>query len=72
MALMTLTQFLEEMKKPRVPKKASCGHVLDLMDKEGNYTRGGEQICGDCYFEAISEEIDKHPIGRPTPHGGCC
>ncbi len=41
------------------------------MDKEARYTLGGEEVCTDCYFDAISEEIDKHPIGRPMSHGGC-
>lgn len=68
---LTLAQFLEEMKKPQVPKVASCGHILDYMDKEGNYMRGGEQVCADCWYEGISDEIDKHPIGRPMSRSGC-
>lgn len=24
-------------------------------------------LCSDCYFDAISEKIDEHPIGRPIP-----
>ncbi len=65
----TAQQFLEE--DPREPEPASCGHVLDVMDKEGNYRIDGNQVCQDCYFECLGSEIEKHPIGRPTSHGGC-
>ena len=48
-----------------------CGLLLDYLDKESGYKIGDDQVCGGCYFEALGEEVEKYPIGRSTPHGGC-
>lgn len=64
-----LQQFLDE--SSRKPESASCGHVLDVMSKEGTYKIGDNQVCQDCYFEKLGGLVEQHPIGRPTPHGGC-
>ena len=31
----------------------------------------GEIVCSDCYFEAMGEEVEKHPIGRHLGPRGC-
>lgn len=66
---MKLKDFLNE--DPRKPEPAPCGHVLDVIDKEGHYKIDGNQVCQACYFECLGSEIEKHPIGRITPHGVC-
>lgn len=65
----TVQQLLDE--GSRKPESASCGHVLDAVDKERNYKIDDNQICQDCYFEKLGNLVEQHPIGRPTPHGGC-
>ena len=60
----TLQQFLSE--EPPTSKPASCGHILDVLDKEGNYKIKGNHVCQDCYFEKLGELIEEQ-----TPHGGC-
>lgn len=36
-----------------------------------NHTIDKQPVCEDCYFDAIGEIIEAHPIGRIMPHGGC-
>lgn len=55
----------------RKPEPASCGHVLDVIDKEGRYKIDGNQVCQACYFECLGSEIEKHPIWRPTSSFDC-
>jgi hypothetical protein len=64
----TLLQYLISTPS-RIQKPASCGHILDLLDKEGNYKIGDEEVCADCYFEALGKEVEEHPIGRRRPRG---
>lgn len=58
-----------------------CGICHDEISDEAIETEGetehivvdGEQsiVHSDCYFAEFGDEVDKHPIGRGTPHGGC-
>lgn len=65
----TFKQFLKS--HPRKEKLASCGHALDLLDKEKNYKIRGQQVCADCYFSVTGKEIDESLIGLPMLPGGC-
>ncbi len=40
-------------------------------DKQEAARRKAAEDTEDAYFDAMSELIDAHPIGRPVPHGGC-
>lgn len=41
-----------------------CG--VSLQEAITGYRRvAGLPHCSDCYFSMMSDEIDKHPIGRP-------
>jgi ribosome-binding protein aMBF1 (putative translation factor) len=40
-----------------------CGKPID--ETEDKYAIEGSYVCGDCYFESFSEEIEKHPIFFP-------
>ena len=44
---------------------SSCGHSLDIMDKQGGHKIEGKLVCGDCYFDGVGDLIDEYPIGRP-------
>ncbi len=56
-----------------------CGICHDSID--GPHLEGeleyivvdGKKVAvhADCYYAEVGEEIEKHPIGRPVPHGGC-
>ena len=60
----------EFLKTPPWEREAvSCGHVPDAGGAE--YRINNQQVCEDCYFSALSDAIDTHPIGRVIPHGGC-
>ena len=66
--------LVKEGKEPFKFPKVVCGECkaeLDFLDKEGNYKIGEKQVCQACFFGALGEEIEKHPIGHPVPHGGC-
>lgn len=65
----SLKEFLK--REPQESEPASCGHVLDMVDKEGHYKIDGNQVCQACYFECLGSEIEKHPISHPALHGGC-
>ena len=74
---LTAEEYLKRTKAGEKPFKlkectcSKCSSVLDYLDKEGNYKIDGEFVCADCYFGALGDEVEKHPIGRPTRHGGC-
>ena len=53
---MSLTEYLEQ-----APER----------DKKAKATRAEKERAEDTYFDAMSDLIDAHPIGRPVPHGGC-
>ena len=40
-------------------------------DKQEAARRVAAEEAEDAYFDAMSDLIDAHPIGRPMPHGGC-
>jgi hypothetical protein len=54
-----------------------CGICHDLID--GPHIEGeleyivveGQKVAvhADCYWAEMGDEIEKHPIGRPSPHG---
>lgn len=45
-------------------KCEGCG--VSLQEAITGYRRvAGRPHCSDCYFSMMSDEIDKHPIGRP-------
>lgn len=48
-------------------EKISCGHVL--KPGEGGRRFGDQLICTDCYFDKLSDLVEQHPAGRPTPSG---
>lgn len=73
MSLISSKQFLFERVERRKslinePSCSKCKWLLDFIDKEEDYKIDGEVVCIECYFEFLGE----HPIGRITPHGGCC
>lgn len=55
---MTIKEF--EAYKPKEWKCPSCQQPLDALDRQEPYPNGW---CSDCYYEALGEEIEKHPIG---------
>lgn len=70
----TLKEYLA--KKSTFPKElcgCGCGEPLEKNSPLGPRWVGAEKnrklINEDCYFDAISSEIDKHPIGGPGVHG---
>ncbi len=40
-------------------------------DEEARKAQVAAEALEDAYYDALSAEIDAHPIGRPVPHGGC-
>jgi len=40
-------------------------------DKKAKAARAAKEAAEDAYFDAMSDLVDTHPIGRPVPHGGC-
>lgn len=40
-------------------------------DEEARRVREAAEAREDARYDAISALIDEHPIGCPTPHGGC-
>ncbi len=42
-----------------------CGNELKVDDKDGNYRIGGQQVCADCYFDGIGEEVERAPVVNP-------
>jgi hypothetical protein len=66
---------LEERMKKFPGEFCSCGNKLEetpgeryFMVVNGKRT----QVCGDTYYEALGEEIDKHPIYTPGIRGPGC
>lgn len=61
------TSMLEEFLKtePSVSKKCACGQVMSDAEPLPARIIAGEEVCGDCQSDAISDLIDEHPIGRP-------
>lgn len=48
-------------------KCTACKTSLDF-ETTGMQKVSGGYMCDDCYFDALGEEIEKHPIGIPrTP-----
>ena len=39
-------------------------------DEEARKAQAVAEALEDAYYDALSAEIDAHPIGRPMPHGG--
>ena len=39
--------------------------------KKIKVARAAKEATEDAHFDAMSDLIDAHPIGRPIPHGGC-
>lgn len=39
-------------------------------DERERIARAADEAAEDVYFDAMSDLIDAHPIGRPAPHGG--
>lgn len=74
---LTAEEYLKRTKAGEKPFKlnestcSKCSLALDYLDKEGNYKIDGNAVCAGCYFGELGKEIEKHPIGHHTPHGGC-
>lgn len=66
---LSLTKYLAEAAQrdqalELLEKCESCG--VSLQEAITGYRRvSGRPHCSDCYFCKLSDEIDKHPIGRP-------
>jgi hypothetical protein len=54
-------ELLEQMRRAHPNTHCACG-------KPASPIFAGK--CSDCYYDALSAEIDEHPIGRPRPRGG--
>ena len=53
-----------------------CGNLIDGPKIAGEVDYkviDGKQVIAhsDCYFAELGDEVEKHPIGRGIPHGGC-
>ena len=60
---LSLQQFLK--KPPREEKICGCGQLLAGADPHPSRVIDGEEVCGDCQTNQLSDLIDQHPIGRP-------
>ena len=41
------------------------------LDEAAKKDQAAAEALVDGYYDKLSALIDEHPIGRPTPHGGC-
>ncbi len=46
------------------PKCPRCKNEI-VDDGTNRHKIGSELVCEDCYYEALGELIEKHPIGLP-------
>ena len=46
-----------------------CGVYLQ-ENRTGNRKTANGDVCSDCYFQAIGEELDRHPISVPRMRRG--
>ena len=61
------------------PKRDLPGGVLNspvcpkchqlIMDDE-RHTVDGKQVCSDCYYGELGEEVEEYPISHPRVHRG--
>ena len=59
---------IEELRKQLPPheKCSKCPNPLfnySVSSDEEPYRIGGLPVCKECYFDALGEEVEKHPIG---------
>ncbi len=49
-----------------IEDKCNCGCGYSIEEHHDNrYRIGGEQVTRDCYFRALSNHVDNHPIITP-------
>ncbi len=45
------------------PACTGCGTPIQPIFTGSNTLADGSQMCDDCYFEELGNEIDRHPVG---------
>ncbi len=61
----TVQEFLEKKVRERGDDGCSqcgCSRVRSLGER---YALSGGPVCGDCFFESLSDLVEVHPIYRP-------
>ncbi len=61
---------LDEFLKQELPPETLCSQP-GCTNKVSNYEIGTKRVCSECFFDALGELIEQHPIGRLTPRSGC-
>ena len=56
---------LDEIAQLSPAQKCGCGAVIEEHPDE-QYAISKKTVCSDCYFSALGEEIERHPIYNPT------
>ena len=65
---MTGKEFLERMKTndfPQVLCGCGCGKPLEPRVDGERQKIGGKEVNDDCYYDSLSEVIEKYPIRKP-------
>ncbi len=66
----TVQQFLQlDLKSVSgVDRQTTCGRCSDeLRENQTGYRLGADgPRCSDCYFDELSDLLEKHPIGLPS------
>ncbi len=69
----------EYMEKPDIFEKSASAIAERCSNPECNRILSGTvtgrekgpngSVCSDCYYDALGDLVESHPIGRATPHG---
>ena len=62
-----MKRLLEDAGK-NAPKCLKCKRPLHTVDPDDEHYPNG--WCSDCYYEALGEEIEQHPICSPSVRRG--
>jgi hypothetical protein len=44
---------------------SKCGAILSFSGSYGNHMIDNQSVCDDCYFDSMSEVLEKSPLGIP-------
>lgn len=64
---MNLREFLAS-KPPPAPRCPKCGKGISHNEEPRQID--SEFVCEDCYFSALSDVLEQHPIGLPRGSRG--
>ncbi len=71
---MKLKEFLNWKRPPvaycQVDNHPIFGNPISADDPDYEIF-DGKPICFEHFYDKLGDEVDKHPIGRGSPHGGC-